>query len=201
MVVGSRIFAFPGNQGFHLAVMSLCNQRTEDVVEQGNIQGGLKINPNNGNSYSGGSMNGESTTKNAQDAMGHAQAAIGSAKDAVGTGIGNSKDALGSGIGSAKEALGSGVDAANTELDALKEQISKLAQTVSQLVQSQASSARDQVMSAVGTASESISQSASAAQGTLTFVEADVESRIKRNPWAAIAISGLLGVLIAKAIS
>ena len=32
-------------------------------------------------------------------------------------------------------------------------------------------------------------------------VEADVESRIKRNPWAAIAIAGLLGVLIAKAIS
>jgi ElaB/YqjD/DUF883 family membrane-anchored ribosome-binding protein len=190
MVVGSRIFAFPGNQGFHLAVMSLCNQRTEDVVEQGNIQGGLKINPNNGNSYSGGSMNGESTTKSAQDAVGQAQAAFGSAKDAVGSGIGN-----------AKEALGSGVDAANTELEALREQISKLAQTVSQLVQSQASSARDQVMSAVGTASESISQSASAAQGTLTFVEADVESRIKRNPWAAIAISGLLGVLIAKAIS
>jgi ElaB/YqjD/DUF883 family membrane-anchored ribosome-binding protein len=164
--------------------------KTEDVVEQGNLQTGLKTNPNNRNSFSGGSMNGETTTKSVQDAMDHAQAAIGSAKDAVGSGIGN-----------AKEALGSGMDAANTEIDALKEQISKLAQTVSQLVQSQASSARDQMMSAVGSASESISKSASAAQGTLTDVEADVESRIKRNPWAAIAIAGLLGVLVAKAIS
>jgi len=199
--LGSRIFVFSGNQDFRPAVTFACNQQKEGVVEQGNFQGGLKTNSNNHNSYSGGSMNGESTTKSAQDAMGHAQAAIGSAKDAVGSGIGNAKDALGSGIGNAKEALGTGVDAANTELDALKDQISKLAQTVTQLVQSQASTARDQVMSAVGTASESLSQSASAAQGTLTFVEADVESRIKRNPWAAIAIAGLFGIIIAKALS
>jgi ElaB/YqjD/DUF883 family membrane-anchored ribosome-binding protein len=148
-------------------------------VEQRNFETEFNAKPTNPNAFSGGSMNGESTAKNVQDAMGHAQSAIGSAKDA----------------------LGSGVQAANTEIDALKEQISKLAQTVSQLVQSQASTAKDQVMSAVGSASETLSQSAHAAHGTLTSVEADVESRIKRNPWAAITIAGLLGLLIAKAIS
>jgi ElaB/YqjD/DUF883 family membrane-anchored ribosome-binding protein len=148
-------------------------------METGTFEGGSRINPTNSNAFSGGSMNGETTAKNIQDAMGHAQSAIGNAKDAV----------------------GSGVQAANTEIDALREQIAKLAQTVSQLVQSQASTAKDQVMSAVGSASESLSHTASAAQGTLTYVEADVESRIKRNPWAAIAIAGLLGLLIAKATS
>jgi len=151
----------------------------EGLVDQGNFEGGLKATSANPNAFSGGSMNGETTTKNVQDAMGHAQSAIGNAKDA----------------------LGSGVQAANTEIEVLKDQIAKLAQTVSQLVQSQASTAKDQVMSAVGTASESISHSASAAQGTLTFVEADVEARIKRNPWAALAIAARLGLRIAKALS
>ena len=148
-------------------------------MENGNLEGGVNTSSTNPNAFSGGSMNGESTDKNVQDAMGHAQSAIGSAKDA----------------------LGSGVQAANTEIDALKDQIAKLAQTVSQLVQSQASTTRDQVVTAVGSASDSISKSASAAKGTLTSVEHDVESRIKNNPWAAIAIAGLLGLLIAKALS
>ena len=146
-------------------------------MDKGSYEGGLVTNANP-NAFSGDSMNGE-TSKSAQDAVDNAQSAI----------------------GNAKEALGSGVQAANTEIEALKEQIAKLAQTVSQLMQSQASSAKDQVMSAVGSASETLSQSATAAQGTLTFVEADVEGRIKRNPWAAIAIAGLVGLLIAKATS
>jgi ElaB/YqjD/DUF883 family membrane-anchored ribosome-binding protein len=136
--------------------------KKEEVVDNSDFGGGLKTNPNNPNAFSGGTMNGESTDKNVQDAIGHAQSAIGSAKDAV----------------------GSGVQAANTEIDALKDQIAKLAQSVSQLVQSQASTAKDQMMSAVGSAGDSLSKSASAAHGTLTSVEHDVESRIKNNPWA-----------------
>ena len=101
-------------------------------MENRNLEGGVNTGSTNPNAFSGGSMNGESTDKNVQDAMGHAQSAIGSAKDA----------------------LGSGVQAANTEIDALKDQIAKLAQTVSQLVQSQASTTRDQVMTAVGSAGE-----------------------------------------------
>jgi ElaB/YqjD/DUF883 family membrane-anchored ribosome-binding protein len=57
------------------------------------------------------------------------------------------------------------------------------------------------MMSAMGSASDSLSKSASAAQGTLTSVEQDMESRIKKNPWAAIAIAGLLGLVIAKALT
>jgi ElaB/YqjD/DUF883 family membrane-anchored ribosome-binding protein len=136
--------------------------------------------------FAGGSINGESATKNGQDTMAHVQSAMGSAKDAM---------------GSAKDALGSGVQAANTEIEALKDQIAKLAQTVSHLVQNQAATTRDQVKSAVGTASETLSQSAAVAQSTFTSVEADMESRIKRNPWTAIAIAALLGLILAKATS
>jgi ElaB/YqjD/DUF883 family membrane-anchored ribosome-binding protein len=146
--------------------------KKEEVVDNRDFEGSVKTNPTNPSAFSGGSMNGESTNKNVQDAVGHA-----------------------------KDALGSGVQAANTEIDALKDQIAKLAQTVSQLVQSQASSAKDQMMSAMGSASDSLSKSASAAQGTLTSVEQDMESRIKKNPWAAIAIAGLLGLVIAKALT
>ena len=122
----------------------------------------------------------------------------------IGSMKGSGQDAVNnvqSAIGNAKDAVGSGVQAANTEIDALKDQISKLAQSVGQLMQSQASNARDQMKSAMDTASDSLSQTAAVAQGTLTSVEADMETRIKRNPWTAIVIAGLAGLLIAKAIS
>ena len=175
---GTLIFALLGTKLLFKSCSSVYSKK-EEVVDNSDFGGGLKTNPNNPNAFSGGTMNGESTDKNVQDAIGHAKSAIGSAKDAV----------------------GSGVQAANTEIDALKDQIAKLAQSVSQLVQSQASTAKDQMMSAVGSASDSLSKSASAAHGTLTSVEHDVESRIKNNPWAAIAIAGLVGLLVAKALS
>jgi ElaB/YqjD/DUF883 family membrane-anchored ribosome-binding protein len=51
------------------------------------------------------------------------------------------------------------------------------------------------VMSAAG---DSLSQSASVAQDRFAAVEGDVEARIKRNPWRAIAVAGLIGLLIGK---
>jgi len=148
-------------------------------MDNGNLESGVNSKLGGLEPPKGVMMNGEAAKKSGQDAIGHVQAAVGSAKDAV----------------------GAGAQAANVEIDALKDQISKLAQTVTQLVQSQASTARDQVMSAVGSASDTLSQHASAAQGTLTTVENDIESRIKRNPWSAIAIAGLLGLIIAKTMS
>ena len=69
----------------------------------------------------------------------------------------------------------------------LRDEIAKLTRTVSDLAQRQASAGRDQVFSAMGPAGESLSQSAD-----------EVESRIKRNPWGAVAIAALVGLLIGR---
>jgi ElaB/YqjD/DUF883 family membrane-anchored ribosome-binding protein len=106
-----------------------------------------------------------------------------------------------SAIDSAKEAVSSGAQAAAGEIGALQDQVGKLAQSVAQLLQDQASSARDQVVGAVGKASDTISQSATAAQDTLTSIETDVGARIKGNPWSAVVLAVLVGVLIGKMTS
>ena len=149
-------------------------------MDTGNSEGGAQVKRANGEHLAGSPMfaSGPSNDDANQSAQAHAQSAISSAKDAV----------------------GSGVQAANIELEVLKDQIAKLGQTVSQLVQNQASSTRDQVAGAVGSASATISHSAAAAQERLTSVEHDVEARIQRNPWSAILIAGLVGLLIGKAV-
>ena len=88
------------------------------------------------------------------------------------------------------------VAAAN--FSSLCDDVAKLTQTVSDLMQRQASSTRDQVMDAVGTATNNFAQSASDAQDKLTSLEADISLRIRRNPWTAVAIAALVGLLIAK---
>ncbi len=57
---------------------------------------------------------------------------------------------------------------------------------------------RNQVAGAMGAAGDSLSQSAASAQDKLTAIEGDVESRIKKNPWGAVAIAALIGLLIGK---
>jgi ElaB/YqjD/DUF883 family membrane-anchored ribosome-binding protein len=84
------------------------------------------------------------------------------------------------------------------DFPALRADIARLTQTVGSLVEKQTSTARDQVMGAVGAAGDNIAQSASAAQDKLMSLEDDVGSRIKGNPWSAIAIAGLVGFLIGK---
>ena len=53
-------------------------------------------------------------------------------------------------------------------------------------------------MNAMGAASDNLSQSATAAQDKFAAMEGDVESRIKKNPWGAVAIAALVGLLIGK---
>jgi ElaB/YqjD/DUF883 family membrane-anchored ribosome-binding protein len=65
-------------------------------------------------------------------------------------------------------------------------------------VQKQTAVARDQVAGAVGVAGDTLSQSASDAQDKLISIEQDVGSRIQSNPWTAVAIAGLIGLLIGK---
>jgi uncharacterized protein YjbJ (UPF0337 family) len=100
-------------------------------------------------------------------------------------------DAMGkarSALGSAKDAVSQGVDAVSAvDYSALRDQVANLARTVSDLAQKQASAGRDQIVSAMGPAGDSLSQSAD-----------EVESRIRRNPWGAIAIAALVGLLIGK---
>ena len=108
--------------------------------------------------------------------------------------------------GSAQSAWGSAKDAAKEmtdtgsipDLSRLRDDIAKLTQTVSDLAQKQVASSRDQMATAVGAAGDSLSQSAAVAQDKFAAVEGDVEARIKKNPWGAVAVAGLIGLLIGK---
>jgi ElaB/YqjD/DUF883 family membrane-anchored ribosome-binding protein len=103
--------------------------------------------------------------------------------------------------GSAQSAWGSAKDAAKEmtdtgsipDLSRLRDDIAKLTQTVSDLAQKQVASSRDQMASAVGAARDSLSQSAAVAQDKFAAVEGAVEARIKKNPWGAVAVAGLIG--------
>ena len=104
-----------------------------------------------------------------------------------------------SAVGSAKDAVSGGVDAISSlDFSGLRDEISKLTQKVSDLTQNQVAAGRDQVVGAMGAAGESLSQSAANAQDKFAALEGDVESRIKKNPWGAVAVAGLIGLLIGK---
>jgi ElaB/YqjD/DUF883 family membrane-anchored ribosome-binding protein len=106
---------------------------------------------------------------------------------------------LQSAAGSAKDALNSGVDAVNSiDFSGLRDEVAQLSQTVANLVQSQAAATRDQVVGAIGLASDNLSQSASMAQDKFVSIEGDVEARIKKSPWTAVAVAGLVGLLVGK---
>ena len=141
---------------------------------------------------------------------GVARATVGKAEQLAGkafgdpstTGHGHYDEMVGraqSAVGSAKDAIASGLDAAGSiDFSALRDEITKLSQTVGDLVQKQASTTRDQVMGVMGAAGENLSQSATAAQEQLSSIEADVGVRIRKNPWSAVAIAALVGLLIGK---
>src|SRR5271157_5317354 len=104
-----------------------------------------------------------------------------------------------SAAGSARDAVASGIDAASSiDLSGIQDEIAKLTQSVTALLQKQASTTRDQVMGAVGAAGDNLSQSAAVARDRLASMEVDMGTRIRRNPWSAVAVAALVGLLIGK---
>jgi len=102
-------------------------------------------------------------------------------------------------LGSAEEAVSRGADAVSAvDFSALRDEVAKLTQMVANLAQRQISAGREQMIGAMGSAGDSLAQSAAAAQDKLVAVEGDVEARIKKNPWAAVAVAALIGLLIGK---
>jgi ElaB/YqjD/DUF883 family membrane-anchored ribosome-binding protein len=148
-------------------------------MNRDNLEGGVRSAVGQGEKLVGEVMNDKATIAQGyyDDAAGKARSALGSAKDAVNQGL----------------------DAASAvDFSVLRDQIAKLTQTVSDLAQKQMSAGRDQVAGAMGAAGDSLSQSAAIAQDKFAAVESDVESRIKKNPWGAVAIAALIGLLIGK---
>jgi ElaB/YqjD/DUF883 family membrane-anchored ribosome-binding protein len=84
------------------------------------------------------------------------------------------------------------------DFSSLRDEVVKLTQTVSDLQKQTSSSARTQIKDAVGMAADNISQSTSAAQDKLMSLESEVGSSIQKNPWRAVVIAALVGVLIGK---
>jgi ElaB/YqjD/DUF883 family membrane-anchored ribosome-binding protein len=147
-------------------------------VNKDNFEGGLRSAVGQGEKYLGAAADDKAEVKGAyNEVAGSAQSAWGSAKDA------------------AKEMTDSG---SLPDLSRLRDDIATLTQTVSDLAQKQVASSREQVVGAVGAAGESLSQSASVAQDKFAAMEGDVEARIKKNPWGAVAVAGLIGLLIGK---
>jgi ElaB/YqjD/DUF883 family membrane-anchored ribosome-binding protein len=148
-------------------------------MNQDHVQGSLRSAMGQGEKFVGQAMNDPGTTSQgiSNDAAGKARSALGSAEDAV------SRNA------DAVSAL---------DFSALREEVSKLTQVVADLAQRRVSAGRDQVVGAMGAAGDSLSQSAAIAQDKFAAVEGDVEARIKKNPWGAVAIAALIGLLIGK---
>jgi ElaB/YqjD/DUF883 family membrane-anchored ribosome-binding protein len=148
-------------------------------MNQDHVQGSLRSAMGQGEKFVGQATNDPGTTAQGiyDDAAGKARSALGSAEDAVS----RSADAV--------SAL---------DFSALREEVSKLTQMVADLAQRRVSAGRDQVVGAMGAAGDSLSQSAAIAQDKFAAVEGDVEARIKKNPWGAVAIAALIGLLIGK---
>src|SRR5271156_2192532 len=148
-------------------------------------------------------MNKDNFEGGVRSAVGQGERLVGSATDDKASEV---RGAYNEVAGSAQSAWGSAKDAAKDMADSgsipdmsrLREDIAKLTQTVSDLAQKQVASSRDQVVGVVGAAGDSLSQSAAAAQDKFAGVEGDVEARIKKNPWGAVAVAGLIGLLIGK---
>ena len=148
-------------------------------------------------------MNRDNLEGSFRSAIGQGEKMVGQATgDRATTAQGTYDDAVGkarSALGSVQDAVSEGVDAVSAvDFSALRDEITKLTQMVSGLAQKQVSAGRDQVVNAMGAAGDGLSQSAAIAQDKFAAVESDVESRIKKNPWGAVAIAALIGLLIGK---
>jgi uncharacterized protein YjbJ (UPF0337 family) len=128
-------------------------------------------------------MNRDTLEGAARSAIGQGEKVVGRAlDDRSSTAQGSYDDAMGkarSALGSAKDAVNSGVEAVSAlDFSALRDQVGQLAQKVSDLARNGMSPAE--------------------AKENFAALEADVESKIKRNPWGAVAIAALIGLLFGK---
>jgi ElaB/YqjD/DUF883 family membrane-anchored ribosome-binding protein/uncharacterized protein YjbJ (UPF0337 family) len=111
--------------------------------------------------------------------------------------VGNAESA----VGSVKYAVSRGADAvASGDISAVRNDLAKLTETISGLVQKQAVSTRDQVTDALGSVGENLSQSASVAQDTLMSMQEEIGLRARKNPWSAVAMAVLVGLILGRLI-
>jgi ElaB/YqjD/DUF883 family membrane-anchored ribosome-binding protein len=78
----------------------------------------------------------------------------------------------------------------------LREDVAKLSQSVAELVQQQAASATSQMADAYGTARERLVRSAGEAQNKVMSLEAELETKIERNPLSSLAIAIGVGFVV-----
>jgi ElaB/YqjD/DUF883 family membrane-anchored ribosome-binding protein len=78
----------------------------------------------------------------------------------------------------------------------LRRDIAKLSQSVADLVQQQAASATAQMADAYGTAKEQLVRSAGKAQNKMMSLEAELETKIERNPLGSLAIAIGVGFMV-----
>jgi ElaB/YqjD/DUF883 family membrane-anchored ribosome-binding protein len=166
-------------------------------------EGGVRKTTGQAEEIAGRSFKDKQTTGQGlyDQAAGNAQSAY--AKGAIAGGVSEAAKAASETLAKTKDAMTQGAKTAieglaNSDFDALRDDLAKLTQTVSQLVQNQAATTRDHVMDAVGTAGGNIAQSAAVAQDKLVSVGADFEARVQKNPLGAVAIAVGVGILIGK---
>jgi len=159
-------------------------------MSKDNIEGGLRKTAGQVEEFAGRATKNKQVTGEGiyDQAVGSAQSAYGQAKDT----LASSASAVQKAAGNAMNEIASG------DLDSLRADVTKLAQTVSQLVQNQANSTRNQITNAVGAAGDNLSQTAAMAQDRFMSMEAEMESKIKQNPLAAVGVAFGIGLLIGK---
>jgi ElaB/YqjD/DUF883 family membrane-anchored ribosome-binding protein len=162
-----------------LDAIARISDRGDVTMNKDNFEGTVRSVVGQGEKIVGQVTNDRSTTAQGyyDDAAGKARSAVGSAKDAVSGGV----DAISS-----------------LDFSELRDEITKLTQKVSDLAQNQVAAGRDRVVGAMGAAGETLSESSANAQDKFAALEGDLESRIKKNPWGAVAVAGLIGLLIGK---
>jgi len=82
------------------------------------------------------------------------------------------------------------------DLNALREDISKLSASVLDLVQNQAATAKQQVFGAMDGAKQKFSDQAADAKDRLGAITSDLESSIERSPFTAVFAGAIAGFLI-----
>ena len=92
--------------------------------------------------------------------------------------------------------LGDASGRLETDIKALREDLTKLTSSVSDLVKTQAASATSTVMGAVGDARDRLSDHATDARERVSAATADLEAVIERNPLIAIVAALIAGLFM-----